>query len=83
MLLSENVFIYKRQINILLLDHFKIMSVSTEKLKTVLAATFPSIISFFMLCDGEKYLVRACPGSILGPLLFSTFIDDLSDECEN
>ena len=36
-----------------------------------------------MLCDGEKYLVRACPGSILGPLLFSTFIDDLSDECEN
>ena len=36
-----------------------------------------------MLCDGEKYLERPCPGSILGPLPFFVFIDDLSDECEN
>ena len=36
-----------------------------------------------MLCDGEKYLERPCPGSILSPLPFSVFIDDLSDECEN
>ena len=43
MFLSENVFIYKRQLNILLLHQFKIVSVSTEKLKTVLAGTLKNI----------------------------------------
>ena len=43
MFLSENVCEYKRQLNILLLDHFKIVSVSTENLKTVLAATLKNI----------------------------------------
>ena len=34
---------YKRQLNILLLYHFKIVSVSTEKMKTVLAASLKNI----------------------------------------
>ena len=43
MFLSENVCEYKRQLNILLLYHFKIVYVPTEKLKTVLAATLKNI----------------------------------------
>ena len=57
MFLSENVFIYKRQLNILLLHHFKIVSVSTEKLKTVLAGTLKNIFrkqSPFPCCVMEK-----------------------------
>ena len=45
MFLSENVRKYERQLNLLLLYQFKIVSASTEKLKTVLAATLKKIFS--------------------------------------